>query len=355
MSTRHAATILGRDIRLSPRSPFVLYALIIPVLLTVLVQGVFGDLFAPQPRLVIADEGSSEISLEAAAGLEGITVTFADNLDEMMAIVEANDADAGLYLPAGFDDEVIAGNQPPLSFFVGGESLASNRIILGITALQLIRGLEGGEPPVDVVVIQLGESGVDIDLRLLPMLMMMVVAVAAAFIPAASLVQEKEDRTLSALLVSPASMADVVGAKGTFGVLLALITGFATLILNDAVLGQAVTHLVILLVAAMMMAEFGLLLGMWAKDASTMFAAWKGGGMLLFFPAVFYIWPNLPQWIARFGPTYYFMDPAFRVVSEGASFGDVAANLAIGGVIIAAIAPIVVLAARRLERTLGAG
>jgi len=354
VSTRHAATIFSRDVKLSPRSPLILYALLIPFLLTVLVQGVFGDLFAPQPRLIIVDDGHSQVSVDAE-NLEGIAVTFMDDRSDMLDAVESNDADAGLYLPVGFDDAVIAGEQPPLEFYIGGESLASNRIILGVTTLELVRGIEGGEPPVEVEVVQVGEVGTDLDLRMLPMLLMMAVAVAAAFIPAASIVQEKEDRTLSALLVSPASMADVIGAKGAFGVLLALFTGFFTLILNDALLGKAGVHLIILLVAALMMVEFGLLLGMFARDSATMFAAWKGGAILLFFPTVFYIWPNLPQWIAKLGPTYYFIDPAFRVIAEGADLSDVAGTLAIGAVIILALVPVVVLAARRLERTLASG
>lgn len=353
MSARHTATILQRDIRLGPRSPWVLYALLIPVLLTALIQGVFGDLFAPEPRLIIADAGDSAVS-HGAADLEGIEVTFVDTRGEMLGLVENNDADAGLFLPQGFDEQVLGGEQPPLEFFVGGESLASNRIILAVTALELIRNIEGAEPPVEVMVNQLGEEAVDIDIRLLPMLLMLVVAVAAGFIPAASLVQEKEDRTLSALLVSPASIGDVLSAKSIFGVLLALITGFATLLLNDALLGRAGTHFVILLVASLMMAELGMLLGIWAKDVNSMFAAWKGGAVLLFFPAIFYIFPDLPQWIARLGPTYYFIDPAFRVVTENAPFSELAGTLAIGGLIIAALLPVVVLAARRLEARLGA-
>jgi ABC-2 type transport system permease protein len=114
-------------------------------------------------------------------------------------------------------------------------------------------------------------------------------------------------------------------------------------------------HLVIMLVAALMMVQFGLLLGMWARDSATMFAAWKGGAILLFFPTVFYIWPDLPQWIAKLGPTYYFIDPAFRVIAEGADLGDVIGTLALGTVIIAAMIPIVVMAARRLERNLASG
>ena len=351
MSARHTAIIFSRDVKLSPRSPLVLYALLIPFLLTVLIQGVFGDLFAPQPRLAIVDEGNSQVAAEAAE-LEGTEVIFLDDRDEMLDLVESNGADAGLYLPAGFDEAVRNGEQPELDFFVGGESLASNRLILGVTTIELVRGIEGSEPPVEVKVNQLGEEGVDLDLRLLPMLLMMAVAVAAAFIPAAAVVQEKEDRTLSALLVSPASMANVIGAKGAFGVILALFTGFFTLILNDALLGKSFAHFVILLVAALMMVEFGLLLGMWARDSATMFAAWKGGAILLFLPTVFYIWPDLPQWIGRLGPTYYFIDPAFRVIAEGKDLSDVWGTLAIGALIIAALVPVVILAASRLEQNL---
>lgn len=347
-------TILGRDVRMGPRSPFVLYALVIPILLTVLVQGIFGDLFAPEPRLDIVDEGDSSVTSQALA-LEGFAVTKIVDLDTMLARVEANDADAGLYLPAGFDEEVINGDQPELQFYVGGESLASNRIILAVTTLELIRGIEGSEPPVDVLVVQLGEAGPDVSRRVLPILLMMAVAIAAGFLPAASIVQEREDRTLSALLVSPASMSDFLGAKAGFGVILALVTGFVTLALNDAIAGQWWAHLFVLTVAGVMMAEVGLLLGTWAKDSNTLFAAWKGGAILLIFPAFFFLFPELPQWIAKLGPTYYFLEPAFAIANEGAGLQDVLGTLLIGVAICLALIPAVVLAGRHLERTNATG
>ena len=335
------------------RSPWVLYALVIPFLLTVLIQSVFGDLFAPEPRLAIADEGSSQLSVQAA-DLEGIEVLFVDDQKTVVTMVTENDVDAGLYLPAGFDNEVKSGAVPRLAFYVSGESLASNRVVLGVTTLDMVRGIEGTEPPVDVVVNHLG-AALDLSVRMLPLLLLLVVAVAAAFVPAAGLVQEKEDRTLSALLVSPASMGDVLGAKALLGVILALVTGFVTLFINQAVTGNAFAHLVILGVAALMMAEIGVMLGLWAKDSNTMFAAWKGGAILLFFPAIFYIFPDLPAWIGRLGPTFYFMDPSFRVMTEGATLGDVWTDLAIGMAIVAALLPIVLWFARRTGRELASG
>lgn len=334
---------------MGPRSPFVLYALVIPLLLTVLVQGIFGNLFAPEPRLDIVDEGDSSITTQALE-IEGITVRTIADLETMRGRVEANDADAGLYLPAGFDAEVMGGNRPELNFFVGGESLTSNRIILSVATLELVRAVEGSEPPVDVAVEQIGEVGLDISRRVLPIVLMMAVAIAAGLLPAASIVQEREDRTLSALLVSPASMSDFLGAKATFGIVLALITGFTTLVINDAVAGQWGAHLFVLLVAGVMMAEIGLLLGTWAKDSMTLFAAWKGGAILLIFPAFFFLFPDLPQWIAKLGPTYYFLEPAFSLANEGTVLSDVVGTLLIGVAICAVLAPLVVVAGRHLER-----
>ena len=67
--------------------------------------------------------------------MEGIQLTVLDDVEDLKRQVESNDLDAGLVLPAGFDDEVRSGARPPLEFYIGGESLASNRVILAVTTL----------------------------------------------------------------------------------------------------------------------------------------------------------------------------------------------------------------------------
>ena len=69
-----------------------------------------------------------------------------DDTEDLKTQVEANDLDAGLVLPPGFDDQVRSGSRPPLEFYVGGESLASNRIILAVTTIDLVREIEGTPP-----------------------------------------------------------------------------------------------------------------------------------------------------------------------------------------------------------------
>ncbi len=348
---RYFLAVLKREIRIGPRSPFVYWALILPAFMTIVLQGVFGGLFEPEPRLAIVDHGSSEIT-SAAARLEGIEVTVLDSDADLYAAVEANDFDAGLILRDGFDDAVRAGERPVLEFHVGGGSLASNRAVLGVTTIDLVRTVEGSTPPVDVEVVSLSESDLNFAQRTIPMVVIMAVAVAGVFIPASSIVQEKMDRTLSAVLVTPARVGQVLWAKLTLGVLLAVVTGMMALWLNDAFGSSPWVMVLALALGSIMMAEVGVALGSWAPDQNTLFAAWKGGATLIIFPIIFFMFPSLPQWIAKLGITYYFLQPIFDLALFDAGFADVALDLGIAAVICLALVPAVFKAGSLLERRL---
>lgn len=348
---RYFLAVLKREIRIGPRSPFVYWALILPAFMTIILQGVFGGLFEPEPRLAIVDHGSSDITL-AAARLDGIHVTVLDSDADLYAAVEANDFDAGLILRDGFDDAVRAGERPVLEFHVGGESLASSRAVLGVTAIDLVRTVEGSTSPVDVEVVSLSESDLNFAQRTIPMVVIMAVAVAGVFIPASSIVQEKMDRTLSAVLVTPARVSQVMWAKLTLGVLLAIVTGMMALWLNDAFGSSPWVMVLALALGSIMMAEVGVALGSWAPDQNTLFAAWKGGATLIIFPIIFFMFPSLPQWIAKLGVTYYFLQPIFDLALFDAGFADVALDLGIAAAICLALVPAVFKAGSLLERRL---
>jgi ABC-2 type transport system permease protein len=346
--------LLAKDLHLGPRSPLVLWALVLPVVLTVLLRSVFGGLFAADPRLGIVDLGRSELVAEAQQ-LDGIEVVVLDDADDLRAQLEANDLDAGLVLAAGFDDAVRDGDRPPLELAVSGESLASNRIILAVTALDLVRGLGGRAPPVDVEVVTLGDAGIALDLRLLPLVVMMAVAIAGGMIPAAGLVEEKEKGTLQAVLVTPATIGETFAARALFGWLLAVTAGVITLAMNGVLDVAPVATLLAIALGAAMMVQLGLMLGAWAPDTNTLFAAWKGGGMLLIYPVIFFVWPDLPTWPARLGPTYYFLRPVFAISVEQAGLADVWLDLVVAAALVLVLLPFTVRTARWLERRLGAG
>ena len=354
MSLARAWQVLRKDLRLGPRSPVVLWALVIPVLITVLVRGVFGGLFAGEPRLGVVDLDGSAVASELA-DRDGIELRRVVDEDTLRAEVTAGRLDAGLLLPEGFDAAVRAGDRPPLRLWYAGESVPADRAVLTATIIDAVRSLTGVEVAVDVEVVVLGDEVLPIDLRLLPLIVLYAVAIPGGMVPAASLVEEKERGTLQGVLATPASLGEVMVAKAALGIILGVVAGTVTLAINAAFGTAPLVLLLSVAIGAVMMALIGLLLGAWAPDTNTLFAAWKGVGVLLFLPAIFFIWPGLPAWPARWMPAYYFLRPAFAASVEGAGLADVAGELVIGAAICLALVPVVVVARRWLERRLVAG
>ena len=343
--------LIVKELRLGPRSPVFMFAIFMPVLMTFLISGVFGSLFEPEPRLGVVDLGSSAV-MPSIESLEGLAVTVYDDTDDLLPRVESHDLDAGLVLPKGFDEALASRSKGGAELFVSGSSLASTRVVVVTAVTEAIGESAGIGSDVTVVVTSVGDEGVPLASRLVPMMVMYALVIAGLFLPAASLLEEREHRTLDALLVTPVQMGDVLVAKAAVAALVSTLMALVTLALNDAFGGRALLLGAILLVGSVMLAELGLVLGLWAKDANTLFTTIKGGGILIFLPVIFTIWPGLPQWIPRFTPTFYFLDPIYQVGVLGADVGDVIVDIGIAVAIVVALVPLVMAYGRRTEQRL---
>jgi ABC-2 type transport system permease protein len=353
MSLSRIAAILKKDFALGPRSPVFLYTLILPAALTLVFQVAFGQLFAPQPRLGVVDQGSSEV-VERLAATDGILLSEYDDAAVLREQVEANNLDAGIVLPAGFDEDVREGNRPPLDFFIGGESYASNRIILSVTAIDVLRDLEGAQAPVDVELVSFGSEGLPVSTRLIPVIIFYALVMAGVFLPGSSLVEEKERGTLMAVLVTPARVSEVLFSKWVFGTVLALTLSVATLLLNRAMGARPLEVFAVLFVAAALTAMIGLFAGVVAKNSTVLFGLLKGTGWLLFAPAIFYLFPDWPQWIAKLFPLYWIIEPIWQVSVMGRPISTVWVELTIAVGITLALVPLVAWLARRMQSQMAA-
>ncbi|MDI6843041.1 MAG: ABC transporter permease [Anaerosomatales bacterium] len=348
MSPRLVTTILKKDFSLGPRSAVFLWALVLPLAITLILQVAFGSLFQPKPRLGVVDEGGSQVARDVRA-MEGIRVREYEDAEALRAAVEANDVDAGIVLPRGFDEAVKAGERPELTFWISGESYASNRIVLAVTTIDLLRALEGKEPPVEVRVESIGEAGLPISVRLVPVIVFYALVMAGLFVPGSSLVEEKEQGTLKALLVTPARTADVLLAKWLLGIVLASVMSVVTLVLNGALGSNWPEVLVVVFVAAMLSSALGIVIGAFAPDSQTMFGIVKGSGILLFAPVAFYVFPDWPQWIAKLFPLYWIIEPIWRVAVLGGHLSEVLTELAVALGITAALGALAWSLGKRMQ------
>ncbi len=354
------ARIFRKDLAIGPRSPILAFALVMPLAMTVVLHLVFGQVAARGPRLVVVDAGGSDVTL-ALLDTPGIGVTVLDASapdaeEELRRRVEANDFDAGLVLQSGFDADVRAGTRPRLNLFIGGESYAANRAILTVTTIDAIRAVEGRSPPVSVDIVDLGSGDpIPLTTRFIPVVAMYAFIIAGLFVPASSLVEERERRTVVAVLATPARLGDVLGAKALLGMLLAIAMTAATLALNGALGPDYGSMLGVLVLTSVFWALMGLIVGLLAKNSETLFAIVKGSGVFLMAPVVFYLFPDWPQWIARVFPTYWAIDPLWQIVSNGASLGDVWIELSIVAAMSVVLVPAIIALGKRMERQLASG
>ncbi|MDH4017660.1 MAG: ABC transporter permease [Actinomycetota bacterium] len=337
---RRVFTMLGRELKLGPRSPVVLLAVVLPLLMTFLVASVFGGLLESQPRLGIYSPEPTSISSSAAA-LDGIRSVDYDSAEAIRADVADHELDAALILPAGFDQAVAAGQPVQVTYLVSGQALASDRAVLTATVTGLIRELTGAESTVVVDVITVGaEDFVPIGDRMIPLLVVYAVVVAALFVPAASILDERTKGTLNAILATPASMAEVLTSKALFASVLSMLMGIVTLIINQAFSGEILGIVLALLLGTFMLVEIGLIMGLWVRDMTTLYAWMKAGGILIVLPGLIALFPTLPQWISMLAPTYYFLQPIYDLSVGGATLSAVLPTLGICLLIGLALLPV---------------
>jgi ABC-2 type transport system permease protein len=352
MSLKRTFKIIGKDARMSPRQGIFFFAIAMPVILTVLIQLVFGSLFDPKPRLGIVDQGESKIT-ETVLAMEELDARTVESEEALFEQLEVHDLDAGIILVDGFDEAVVADEKPELGFYLAGESIASDRIIVTVTAIDLVRGVEGESPPVNIETTRVGAAeALPIATRLVPSIMIYALIVAGVFVPAFYVVAEREQGTLQAMLVTPVKFTEFLTAKAVFGFVLSFFLALVTLALNGA-LGEDYPALLISMgVASLMCAEIGLIYATGARDVKTLYTLIKSLNIFIFAPVIFYIFPEWPQWIARLFPTYWFLNPIFNVTTRGYGLDEVWGELLVALIICAALVPIILVLSRRMKQTI---
>ncbi|MHC5055032.1 MAG: ABC transporter permease [Planctomycetota bacterium] len=350
MNIKRTVSMVTRDLRLGRRSPIFMGVVIMPLVIAFLSR--LDPLPDMRPRLGVVDRGRSEIS-STLASMEDIRLTVMEREDELRKLVRNGELDGGLVLEDGFDAKVRAKERPTLQFFISGESFPSKRILLAVTALDLVRNVEGRPAPLDVTVNRVGDG------RMLPFremrvlfLTTVVLSMAGIFLPALSLVEERERGTLSAMLVTPAKMSEVLLSKAVLGLLMAIPTSYLTLVLTSALPAEPRTVLVTLAVAAVICVATGLVFGTIARDSQEVFALMESLGILFMCTLLLAMGSSWSQLIAKIIPIYWFILPLFKIAVLGAGMADIWGNLMVGLGMAAVMAVATVFLGRRMQAKL---
>ncbi len=326
MSIRHIGILVSKEFLYGSRGFIVIFAVIAPIMISIIISLIFGTWISEKPKLGIMDHGESRLVsiLEEQDAIDSFEY---DTLPDLKQVVETGAVDIGIAIPNDFDDSVSQGKIVEIKAFIWGESIAKNRTILGVTVASAIRELTGQQDPVKIKTISLGdEESIPWSDRLFPFIVLMAVFLGGLMLPASSIVAEKEKRTIRALMAAPLSLEDVFVAKGILGFILSFFMGMLILILNNAFGTEPLLLTAVLALGAIMASAFGMLLGVYAKDFSTIFTVWKSAGIILFAPAIIYMFPGIPQWVGRIFPTYYLTQPVVELSQMSGGWADISTN-----------------------------
>ena len=350
MSVRRVGILLGKDLKYGSRGFVFVLAIVAPLLISLVLNLVFGTFFSQTAKLGLTAQDDSRLA-ELVSASDSVDVrTYASTVDLKKAVA-AGAVDMGLALPEGFDESVSRGSDIVLPAYVWGESLAKNRSILLATINSAVRHLAGQEVPVRIETTTLGDTqGVPWNDRLLPFVLLYAVTIGGSMVPASLLVDEKQKHTLSALAITPATLPDILAAKALMGVILALVMSIVIMLLNQAFGLQPGLLMLVLGLGALLASLFGLMLGSLVKDINTLFAVIKAIGILLYGPVFVYMFPQIPQWIGRFFPTYYIVQPVVEISQQGGAWSDIALDVSVLAGLILLMFAVVTLNTKRLKQ-----
>jgi len=329
MNLRRIFILVRKELVAGPKNFFFIFAVAVPVITSLVISLAFGELFSGKPKIGFFDQGNSQL-VETIVETDYVIGRVYESVDGLKTAVSTGAVDMGLTLPVGFDTLIQTSEMAQVDVFVYGQSLLKSRVVIAGLLGNAIATISGRDIPVSVDTVPLGETNNHAWYeRMVPLLVLMAVVLGGSIVPASSLVEEKQNRTLGALIATPTSLGDVFLAKGLMGIIVSITMGIVILLLNQAFGTQPTLLVFILLLSAIFAATFGILLGSLTKDINALFAIVKASGVLLYAPALIYLFPDVPQWIARIFPTYYIVGPIIEITQNGSTFSGIAQDLII--------------------------
>lgn len=324
VSLRRVGALLAKDLHDALRSHTILFSVLVPVVLALCFSWIMEHRDLDRPTLAVSAPGTSELC-GAVDALGMFRVQRVAQADEVRGLVRSGRAVVGLVLPAGFDRSLTQGQRPSLLVVAG--PLAPERTALLVAKLtEMVRSQAGQEAPVELRLERLGE-----DSRpwraVLPTWVLFAV-LGGLMIVSSSLVEEKETRTLPALLVTPLGKGELLAGKWILGVVLTVLGAGSILVLNHAA-DHPLATAACLLAGAACFSALGLLVGVLAPSQGSANSVISVLLVVFFLPPVLADSSRLLDAVARWLPSYYLMDGMNRALLLGAGLGALKLHLAV--------------------------
>jgi ABC-2 type transport system permease protein len=346
--------IAYKDILNTIKTPASLVVLFIPLMMMMLFRLLFTGLTEPEPLAVaIYDPSGSPLAAQLQLRPELVVQVVESRAALEAAVVHAS---AGILAPADWPKVLAEGRRPEITVLLNPQAGAQTELATfqRVLAEQLWQ-MDGQDPPVQLtwmpVTSDITAVTREVDSFLMTLLLIMGMGMASTLI-SILVVQEKDEQTLAALLLSPAGRSDVMAGKGLAGFVFTLLAPFIMLALWGRQGSDWPIILSSILVGALFMVGVGLLIGV-VFDTKQQCNSWGSLLILLLLvPTMLLTLEPTQLWLdilVRLLPTYYLTSVLSSSLKGAVPAAEAGLNLA---VVAGSTLVVLIMVNRRLRRSL---
>lgn len=343
MRSRPMLAVARKDALDLVLNPGTLAVLLIPLLVALLFAVLSSALSLNASHLLIYNPGGSAVEQVLSEGFPNAQITHAQSAGEVQAAFQGDGSNpyaAGLVVPVDFETSVLTGVPAQLAVYFNARDVSAQQQQLLKRALSdYARNLAQPQAPVTLAASSINAADAPSEsMALGPFFALL--SVATSFIVGASLmpnllIEEKERRTLWMLMVSPATMTDVVAGKLLVGLVYQTGLSLVTLAVQRALTRQALVIVLFILLGASLTVAMGLLVG-------SVFRSVHVGGPFTGIIALFFLVPaffagplgklfagGLLQRVIGLLPTAYLADGLLAALQDQATLQQVLTDSAV--------------------------
>jgi len=309
------------------------------VFLTILSISVFVTLYWVLPRNV--DEtismgisgGGMKTALTALAGDEGLEINWFDDAEEVRAAVLNRDIEAGLVFEDGFIQRIAAGDGTTVTIYVRPNLPEEITGAMESMVRELAYAVAGYRLPItqpdeQMVVVGEDRAGDQIPFRerMKPLYAFIVLMLEAVSL-AALISSEVQERTVTAILSTPARVGDILLAKGAFGTGIAFTETMLILILVRAFGPAPLIVVVTVFLGAILVTSVAMIAGAAGRELMSTMLFGILMLMPLAVPAFAVLFPGEPATWVKFMPSYGIVRVVFDTAVKGTGWAEAARPL----------------------------
>ncbi|MEQ8167986.1 MAG: ABC transporter permease, partial [Candidatus Eremiobacterota bacterium] len=210
-------------------------------------------------------------------------------------------------LPEHFDEDLSKNSHPAVRILINEPALKGSEILL-MELFELMRIYAKQPFPMQVKIEKIYKPGRGGTLHYILPLWILLTIMGSLVITTSSLIEEKDRKTLDALLVSPASIYDFITGKALLGIILSFSSAFLLLVLNRSLTGNLPVLFSMLLLGGIFFSCWGIFVAFISPSQSTANSINSLAFICLMVPIVLSENSSLLRSLSGCLPSYYLVD-----------------------------------------------